>query len=419
MALIRAFVSSHVTVNPEVYHQWLTGASRADIVDNQMKLHKATPWPPPYLLNDLLLTEVKDEIRNYTILLHYLKHPQYLPSQRVLQMAPETVRLLLEGYYGFDETFMRHLLGKKLTMRRLRHKLESISRKTKITMHSCRRQYDNLKRIYKVVEDRPGSLRQRIETNFLLSSELAEKYARILFLAMKRFHLSKRRLAYLSFDRLMACSGAIMQEWCSTSISNDDDGYEVDFDPDFLYTIREVKAHVNSERGILDRWRGLVIQDIDNKGMSADSDSGTKISGSVSKMFKPIMRYILQIGGYLARGSECRKVFLEIADRIVDPIQRQTKWTREDVSVVFTSAAEQYREVVSDIGDEAKQTEYVVAVQKLMLVISTCVKEMMVDSKECDVQTGSTVPITVRAKSPNDESARLTVVWHRSHHIGT
>lgn len=68
---------------------------------------------------------------------------------------------------------MRELLGKKLTSRH-RKDLDEVAEKTNINLKSCRRQFDNVKRIFKVVEEMPGSLVQNIQKYFLLSEELAK-----------------------------------------------------------------------------------------------------------------------------------------------------------------------------------------------------------------------------------------------------
>lgn len=54
--------------------------------------------------------------------------------------------------------------------------MDEVSEKTGVTLKSCRRQYDNVKRVFKIVEDLPGSLSINIKQHFLLSEDLA-KYA--------------------------------------------------------------------------------------------------------------------------------------------------------------------------------------------------------------------------------------------------
>lgn len=49
-----------------------------------------------------------------------------------------------------------------------------------------------MKRVYKAVEEMPGSKVENIRLCFYLSDELARKYASIVFLASVRFETSKK-----------------------------------------------------------------------------------------------------------------------------------------------------------------------------------------------------------------------------------
>lgn len=76
-------------------------------------------------------------------------------------------------YYEFDDVVIRELLGKKITSKS-RKDMDEVAEKTGITLKSCRRQYDNVKRVFKIVEDLPGSLATNIKQHFLLSDDLAK-----------------------------------------------------------------------------------------------------------------------------------------------------------------------------------------------------------------------------------------------------
>ena len=68
-------------------------------------------------------------------------------------------------YYEFNDSVIRELLGKKLTSKN-RKDMDEVAEKTGISLKSCRRQYDNVKRIFKAVEDMPGSLVSNIKQIF-------------------------------------------------------------------------------------------------------------------------------------------------------------------------------------------------------------------------------------------------------------
>ena len=75
--------------------------------------------------------------------------------------------------------FCREIVGKKLSSR-LRKDLDEICEKPScksIKLRSARRQYDNVKRVFKTIEDMAGDYVTNIMAQFGLSRSLAEKYA--------------------------------------------------------------------------------------------------------------------------------------------------------------------------------------------------------------------------------------------------
>ena len=84
-----------------------------------------------------------------------------------------SILYVLFRYYEFDNIVVRELLGKRLTTR-LRKDLDDISERTGVSLKSCKRQYDNIKNIFKMVEDSTGGLEENIKRNFLISDKLAK-----------------------------------------------------------------------------------------------------------------------------------------------------------------------------------------------------------------------------------------------------
>lgn len=66
----------------------------------------------------------------------------------------------------------REILGKKLSSR-YRKDLDEVADRTGVRLKSCRRQFDNVKRIFKCVEELPGSVTNNIKQFFLLPDESA------------------------------------------------------------------------------------------------------------------------------------------------------------------------------------------------------------------------------------------------------
>ena len=79
----------------------------------------------------------------------------------------------------------RELLGKKLSSR-VRKDLDEVAEKTGVTLKSCRRQFDNIKRIFKAVEEMKGCYVPNIIKTFHLPRKQAEQYATFVFIASFR-----------------------------------------------------------------------------------------------------------------------------------------------------------------------------------------------------------------------------------------
>ena len=55
-------------------------------------------------------------------------------------------------YYEFNASVVRELVGHKLSQRQ-RKELDEVSEKTQVRLRSCRRQFDNIKRISRAIEE--------------------------------------------------------------------------------------------------------------------------------------------------------------------------------------------------------------------------------------------------------------------------
>lgn len=121
---------------------------------------------------ELVASDVLDHYRTYSLLERLLFAPTKLSEQPSFQLEPLSQHLLIEKYYNLDDTVAREILGKKLSSR-YRKDLDEVADRTGIRLKSCRRQFDNVKRIFKCVEELPGNVTNNIKQNFLLPDELA------------------------------------------------------------------------------------------------------------------------------------------------------------------------------------------------------------------------------------------------------
>ncbi|KAF1777329.1 Acidic fibroblast growth factor intracellular-binding protein [Phytophthora cactorum] len=184
--VFEAFLTDPIRVNEDVFALWLEG-------------HNAgTRWPRDCgsrllrgaKLRELLWRDTVDQYRLYDKLEHYLSQPSLFRSQLLFQIPPAQQYYMVERYYTRDADVDRWLLGKKLSGR-LEKDLDDVAERSGRTLKSCRRQLENLRRVYAAVEDRNfhGLPCRAISELFLLSEQLSSKYACLLFILHTRFQV--------------------------------------------------------------------------------------------------------------------------------------------------------------------------------------------------------------------------------------
>lgn len=211
---------------------------------------------------DLVMSDILNQYRTFALIEKLLQSPTQLQEQWSFQLTPTTQRILIEKYYNFDDSVIREILGKKLSGRN-RKDLDDVSDKTLVGIKSCRRQFDNVKRVYKTVEDMSGHLAQNIETHFLLPENLARKYAAVVYIANNRLEANKKKLNFLHFDDFLHCATQMMSNWSCTNAECKFEETAMDIDREFLQDLRELRVLV--ERESLDEHRALVMRILKTK----------------------------------------------------------------------------------------------------------------------------------------------------------
>jgi len=245
--LFDVFVSDPLSVNKFIYRSWLDGYSEKEAAN--MREDTRLVGAP----RNLIIQETEDQYRNFTLLQKALEHPKTLSSHSMFQMDSSSRRLLIEGYYDFDEILMRELIGRKLTSGQ-RRDLDDASEKLKIRQSSCERQFDNLKRISRLVfSDLKTSALDIIMNEFSLPRELSRKYVWLLFLCFHRVDLSKKRIQFLSTFDLIRLSEIIMNHWGDPLRT-----YTMELDMKLKEDVRDLKTHLNSQKEISEYYMRLI-----------------------------------------------------------------------------------------------------------------------------------------------------------------
>uniref|UniRef100_A0A069DT76 Putative acidic fibroblast growth factor intracellular-binding protein n=1 Tax=Panstrongylus megistus TaxID=65343 RepID=A0A069DT76_9HEMI len=348
---VDVFISNYTIVDPEVYQLWVDGCTAEVAVDI---VHKHA-FKSEHTL-DLVKSDVSDHYRTYSLLEKLLHNPPKLAEQLHFQIEPLTRQLLIEKYYEFDDSVIRELLGKKLSSR-YRKDLDEVSEKTGVSLKSCRRQFDNVKRIYKMVEDMQGSVIQNIRNLFLLPEDLAKRYGTVVLLACLRLETGKKKLQYLTFRDLYECSVAIMSSWTYPVGTSDHD--DIDLDREFLLDLRDIRTLLEKEK----EHKHLVCSKLRPELLD-------KAYQELEFNFKNYSRSIITIGCNLHRTRELRMLFVELVEKCIDP-WRQVSWSVSDL----TAFLDAYTHCALQL-DCLRENDTKTAWERYMSVLKICLIKM-------------------------------------------
>ena len=271
---------------------------------------------------ELILSDLHDNYRLFNLWETMLHQPIMFSEQLVFQLDSETQNLLIEKYYALDDCVVRELIGRKFSSR-LRKDLDETSERTRVSLRSCRRQFDNIKRVFRTTEEIPGNFVHNIKTNFLLPPALAEKYSVIVFIACHRFEINKKKLNYLSFEDFSIVCKTIMTDWTCSGVDVDENG-DPSLDRDFFYSLRDLKCLIEKEK----EHRYGVCQ------MLAKTNMKQRSLSEVEANFKNINKNMLWLGQTLYNNKEVKDLFVNVVDKVVEPL-KQYKFTLEDLSQVI------------------------------------------------------------------------------------
>ncbi|KAK5638608.1 hypothetical protein RI129_012903 [Pyrocoelia pectoralis] len=299
---VDVFITNYTLVDPDIYQLWIEGrtASEAVAILNQQGLGQQTGASL-----ELIASDVLDHYRTYSLLEKLLSNPSKLQEQLAFQIEPKTQQFLIEKYYEFDDSVARELLGKKLSSKH-RKDLDEICEKTSVP----------LKSVFKMVEEMPGPLVQNIQKFFMLSQDLASKYACIVFLACLRFETSKRKLQTLSFPALKLCTEQVMNLW--TYVSTGPDYYDTEMDKEFLLDLRDLRILIDKEK--------------EHKNLVSYAE--------VESCFRSYSRSILTLATSLHRVRELRNLFYEFS--VILDNWKHSIWAVNELEVflnVYTKCA--------------------------------------------------------------------------------
>ena len=241
---------------------------------------------------------------------------------------------MIEMYYTFDDTVVREFIGKKLSGKD-RRDLDDVSEKTGLSLKSCKRQFDNVKRVLKVVDDFDGSLVDNVKHQFHLPDELAQRYACLVFMSFNRFETGKKKLSHLSVSDFTRCASLMIENWTSGSAgSRHQDDDDLELDRDFLQDLHDLKLNL-LDRAWIEQHQKYVSRDLKRK------HHPQWMLRSVDANFKILSRNLTTIGSSLIHSKDMKDLFIDVMEKIIDP-SKQLKWSREDIDAILCSMIDSF-----------------------------------------------------------------------------
>ena len=328
------FVSEPVGVDLEVFALWLSGRGVEEATRQRMK-NEPSISKEFHDYRSLLHSETRDQFRIFHILEPYLQSPPTLMNQHLFQFSLASKKALIESYYTFDEIVVREFLGKKLSSKN-RKDLDNVSEKTGISLKSCRRQFDNIKQVLRVVDDYEGSLVENIKKQFILPEELARSYASVVFISHNRFETNKKKVSHLTFHEFTFCASQMIDHWTVGSEGSHAVDDDLELERDFLQEIHDLKLSM-LDRVFVDRHQKIVLKDLRKRKFP------TPLLKSVEQNFRGFSRAIIAHGASLVHSKDLKDFFVDLVDDVVEPYI-QLGWGRGEVEMFLTSMAGTYAE---------------------------------------------------------------------------
>ena len=229
---------------------------------------------------------------------------------------------------------VREFLGKKLSGKN-RRDLDDVSEKTRVSLKSCKRQFDNIKQVLKVVDDYEGSLVENVKAQFHLPEDLCQSYASLVFLFHNRFDTSKKKLSHCSVADFTTCANLMIERWTSGSLGSqrqvDDD---LELDRYFLQELHDLKLSL-IDRVWIEHHQKLIIRDLKRKHIPQ------WLIRSVESNFKTLSRSLTTIASSLIHSKDLKDYFIDIMEKVIEPLMQQ-KWSLDDIETVLSSMAETF-----------------------------------------------------------------------------
>lgn len=312
------FMMNYSVQDPDIVNLWFKGHTTHEVIT---LLREAAFKQGTNSNLEFITGEVLDHYRGFTQLERLLHRPSRFAEQTVFQMEDGVRQRLIARYYELDDSVLRELLGLRLTSK-IRKDLDEVAEKTGVRLRSCRRQFDNLRRIFRCMEEVPGNLEANIQDIYELPLELARRYGVVVFFSCLGFDLSKEKLEHLTFEDFYHCGRAMMVRWTYTCTGPE--YYDTEIDREFMMDLRECRVLIDNEEEHKKRCCTLLSEMMTPAGFE-----------ELELNFRTYSRVIIELAYGLHRSREFKHFFSDCFEKCVEPL-RNSKWSKTEVRDFLT-----------------------------------------------------------------------------------
>lgn len=357
--------SHPLSVDMGLFAMWVNGLTEQEASKRFASTMPASVADIPF---NLLQLEVSEQYNLFKYLETYLQTPVLLNSPILSSMSTGQKENLLENYYSFNKEVMREILGKKMSAK-LRKDMEDVSEKTDVSLHSCRRQFDNVKNILKTLEDVEDTIYDILKNHFMFTDNLVKRYCPVVFVFLERFETTKKKMNYLTFDDLMTCSEYIYEKWTYHYDDNSTLDKAIDrdeIDRHFVQDLRDIRNTV-TERDFLDMQKTFVMLRLEKKATTLH------FKKTLETNFRSITRSIFLLGGNLTHSKDVRDFFIDCIEKIVEPI-KQLDWAHKELEFYISMIVDSWGDFKEDYRHFVRKFDVVFL--RFMDVMKRCLLEM-------------------------------------------
>jgi len=345
---------------------WLEGIEAEDVVSRRRsELYMLPTALDAGMFNEMLLQDTKDHYRNFEVLEKFFCSPETFAYQTLIIIPDQMFLSLLEKYYEFHDDVFRDLAGKKLKQK-TKHTLDDLSDRIHVPIKCCRREFDNIRRIYDFVlerkeENKPiGSLTEVIQQQFLISTQLAERYSRYIFLTYNLISTQDKRLRFLTVKDIEYIASVLMSKWTT-------DKLQLDIDRKFKEDLKELRTYMLSEKVILETYKSLV---------GAVLKQTFKDEKKISQKFQVILKALLNIGAGLSKQNEFEDILEDMEEKVLDNCVRLGLSVKE-LEAFFQALASTFGELMLKMSPSKHKKKFTVTWQRFLEAIHPCILYML------------------------------------------